>query len=168
MVIPFVLRRELDSIRADLDLIRDELDREVEAHEATRNARDQARAELETERTRRLGAEALAGARAQEIDRLVSQCAALQSALSERVKSLDSLVVRLSEPRAPEPAPDLDQYRKAREEVVAQGLRGIRQMHSTLDQQLIQKLYPNLVRHSLNAPSAPSGASPGAPSSEVA
>lgn len=149
---PFIPMWKFVEIQAEKEIVQSALADETVEHESTRAARDHAFAQLETERARRIGAEALATARQSEIDRLVAQCAALQAQIGERVKSLDSLVVKLSEPRAPEPAPDLDQYRKASEDVVMQGLRGIRKVHAALDQQLIQKLYPSLVRHPLNEP----------------
>lgn len=103
--------------------------------------------ELERERTRRIGAEALSAERHSAIDDYRKEIEFLrgevQRIYSERLKSLDSLNLKLMEPRTEAPPPDIAQFRKeAQIQLGKQALRHIRDFDRGIDAALLGTLHP--------------------------
>lgn len=104
--------------------------------------------ELKLEWARRIGAEALAGERKAEVERLISELsdarAATERLMSDRLRSLDAVNIRLLEPRVEPPPPDPKIFDDARERLaqvggVMQAVQRIRNIHHQVDQALVDK-----------------------------
>lgn len=134
------------------------LEQEVRAHEDTKRNLEVKSVSLDAERARRLAAETVAAERREEIDRLITQNReqreTLDTIMQDRLKSLDSINLRLLEPRTAEPTPDLEKYRKmARTEAVHQIISETRARSHAVDMAVIEKLHPAFAKRvTMNQP----------------
>ena len=129
---------EIEMLELALDA-QTKLKREAEA------ASKEIATQLDVERSRRIAYESIATERRAELDRQIAQFKEMQEAyetmLRDRMKSLDSLNVKLMETRTEAPPPDLKQFRVA-EQAATQAVRKIRQSNSQVDIALLTKLHP--------------------------
>jgi hypothetical protein len=128
----------------DLDALQDMLEEKIRSERAMTEFTAGLRQELELERVKRIGAEALAGERVREIDRLEEMLThareSVDRVMGERLKSLDALNVRLMEPRVEVPAPDMTQFRREVAAGMAEDvLQGVRTLHRKMDMAIVEK-----------------------------
>jgi hypothetical protein len=116
---------------------------------AAQGQRLDAEAELERERIRRIGAEAIAGEKSARIDELQEEIKFLReeyrNIVSERLKSLDALNIRLTEPLKEGPPPDPATFKRPVDELAALGGRAVQQMralHHQMDYAILGTLHP--------------------------
>ena len=121
------------------------LESEVREHEEAKRNLSTAIVQLESERSRRIAAESIASERREEIIRILDQTKDYQRQLeyitTERIKSLDNLNVKLMEVKAPEPTPDITQFR-AVDKLKTQMVQQIRDSHNAIDMAVLSKLHP--------------------------
>lgn len=135
-----------------VDVLTEEIQRVSRESVELRADYDSLLRDLDRERDRRIGAETVAKSHEQvieywkgEVVRLHEQNAAI---LSERLKSLDALNVRLMEPRVETPPPDLSQYKRMTSEQSDRALSAIRQFrqaNDSIDRAIFQKHYPQFM-----------------------
>jgi hypothetical protein len=150
-----VLTEELSAVT----LHRDEI--------AATNSRLQTR--LEVVQSARLSAESLASERLRFIDRLEKENDRLvkvnEQILSDRLKSLDAINLKLMEPRTETPPPvDIKQYAAALEATSQQRARHqmvdeTRKMHRAMDTAILQKFYPSFAKKAGTEERTPKGPS---------
>ena len=101
--------------------------------------------DLQVERAHRVSAEAISSERGVEIQRLLADVAdsrqTERSIRDERLKSLDTLNLKLMESRVEAPPPDLAQFHAAAK-LKTQLVDGIRKRDREMDMLLLQKYYP--------------------------
>ncbi len=154
-MILWLLRRfrtftDLEALAAMQAETTESLTEEVRAHESTKRDLEMRTLQAESERSRRLSAETVAAERREEIDRLLAQNQSLRDDFvtlsNERLKSLDNINVKLLEPRAAEPTPDLAAFQnKVREKIGMQVVSKMRTQERALDLALLRKLHPNFM-----------------------
>ena len=106
--------------------------------------------QLEIEKTKRVASDSVAAERLEEIGRLREDMSAMreqyQAAISERIRSVDAVNVKLMTTSAPEP-PHIDEYRAkmedAKVEVVKDTLAKMKQRDRAMDMALLTTLHPN-------------------------
>lgn len=123
------------------------LENEIIAHEETKSNLEAHIISLNHERARRVSAETVASERRGEIDRLLQQNReyreSFERVTADRLKSLDTINLKLMEPRIAEPAPDLEKYKQqAYDGVVQQIVTGTRAKNRAVDAAVLAKLYP--------------------------
>jgi hypothetical protein len=120
-------------------------------------------ADLVRERSARISAETLAVERRAEVERLVSEVAAvradLQRITEDRLRSLDALNVKLMTDRVEEKPPDMSQYRE-NEGLAKRAISRVRQLHRDMDIAVLTKLHPRFagVAEHVNAGAQVAGA----------
>jgi len=120
----------------------------------------------EIELTRRISAEAISGERRAEVERLVLELSdsrdQFKALMSERLRSLDALNLKLMEPRAEEKPPDMAQFRRSEDTAAGavRSMQNLRKMSADMDMALLTQLHPAFKRSAKPpAPTAPSGVS---------
>jgi hypothetical protein len=102
-------------------------------------------ANLQVERAHRVAAESISVARGDEIQRLLSELQesrqSERSIRDERMKSLDTLNLRLMESRVEAPPPDMSQYHAAAK-LKTQMIDDIRRRDRAMDMLLLQRYHP--------------------------
>ncbi len=151
----FAQVRDLDNLIAAQS---ESLESEVRAHEITKTALEVANIALESERARRISSDTVAGERREEIDRLIVQNHELleqsHTIMADRLKSLDSLNLRLMDTRTVEKTPDLAQH-NALVKLTANVITGIREKERAMDRALLTRFNPGalgLPRVTMNEP----------------
>jgi hypothetical protein len=160
-------RKVTESLRASL------LEKMREARSLGEELADTRRA-LDREQSLRIGAEAIAAERKVEIERLLAQLseanAGFKTVISERLKSLDAINLKLMEPRPEEKIPDINLFkREAQQEVFSQTVQRVRQMHRDIDRAVIAKLHPKFSNVGPNrkpVPESPGGITTNGPMPE--
>ena len=133
---------------------------------------DDAERVLEREQTRRIAAESIAEERRAEIERMTvelkEQREQLKIVMSERLKSLDALNLKLMESRIEEKPPNMEQFKRSEESAhsAIQTMRRIRESNMAMDMALITRLHPNFQRFA-KKPIPKSSAPEGIPMNEV-
>ncbi len=121
------------------------LESEVRAHETTKTAMEVASIALESERARRISSDTVAGERREEIERLIVQNHELleqsHTIMADRLKSLDSLNLRLMDTRTVEQTPDLAKH-QALAKLTANVITGIREKERAMDRALLTRFNP--------------------------
>lgn len=123
------------------------VEEEIRSHEHTKLLLISSDERGQSEHARRVSAETVASERREEIERLMSQIREYRDDLrrltDERIKSLDSLNLKLMEPRALEPTPDLEKYKRdAAVATMHQVVRDTRKKSNEIDMAVINKLHP--------------------------
>jgi hypothetical protein len=102
------------------------------------------------ERARRISAETLAVERRAEVERLISELSGVRTELTavmaERLKSLDSLNVKLMTERTEEKPPDMAQYKKSLEALGTNAVRQMRHIHHSMDAAILTKMHPRFAK----------------------
>jgi len=100
---------------------------------------------LEIERTKRIAAESIAAARAEENSRILAESTAIRAEFREfmsiRLKSVDDLNVRLLQPKADEVG-DLAKFEAMKTKLQENVTKSVQQRHRELDLALLAKLHP--------------------------
>ncbi len=129
--------RDIESL---IETQSESLESEVRAHETTKNALEVANIALDSERARRVSADTVAAERREEIDRLLIHNRELMdqshSIMSDRLKSLDALNLRLMDTRTVEQTPDLAKH-QAFEKLKVNVLQDIRAKERAMDFALV-------------------------------
>lgn len=146
---PFVLRSKFEEAQHEARVSELSLQDFAHAESVLKRNVETLQAELTLERTRRVAAESIAVERTTQIDRLTEQerevRAELSRLISERIRSVDAVNVKLMADRAPEAAPDMTQFKalnKAKEQIVQQ----VREVHRRVDRAVLEKLHPRFRR----------------------
>ena len=128
-----------------IETMADALESEVRSRMESERASVVLRAELESERVRRITAETLAVERRAEVERLVAELATVRGdhnrMIEERMKSLDSLNVKLMTERVPEVPPDMAQFKRDPSAAV-HAIRQIQKIHHDVDAAVLKKMHP--------------------------
>lgn len=126
-----------EGLRAQLVELECAIREEMRAHETTKASLEVAITALENERARRISSDTVAGERREEIQRLVEQNKEqreqLTVVMTERLKSLDTLNLRLMDTRTVEKTPDLEAHKAVRSDI----LQSIRAKEQAMDMALV-------------------------------
>ncbi len=135
--------RDIESL---IETQSESLESEVRAHETTKNALEVANIALDSERARRISSDTVAAERREEIDRLLVHNRELMeqshSIMSDRLKSLDALNLRLMDTRTVEKTPDLAAH-QALDKLKNNVLQGIREKENAMDRALLTRFHPS-------------------------
>lgn len=138
----------------------DQLRELTRTHIATEDELESVNATLQMEQVKRISAEAIASERQSEIERMLQSQRELRADLKEitgeRIKSVDSINLRLMEAKIPEQPIDFTQHHPAVEKLdYTSTVTKIRKQHRDVDMAVLRaaaKGFPDRIRMNIHAP----------------
>jgi hypothetical protein len=133
-----------------IDALTEAIEIQVRESQERDREREQLESDLSRERAGRISAETLSVERRAEVERLIDELKGVRSELNgivtERLKSLDSLNVKLMAERAEEKPPDMAQYKKSLEDMGINAVRQMRKIHHGMDAAILTKMHPRFAK----------------------